>query len=357
MRMGALIMAGGRGERFWPASRRDRPKQLLSFGMDQPLIVQTAKRVEPFIPFRQHLVITSIPLVGAIAELLPQLESHQIVGEPAGRNTAPCIGIAAVWMLHYLGEDCVMAVLSADHYIAKPEVFISVLQKGAQAAAEGRLVTIGLKPSRPETGYGYLELGRPVNKSQGLFEVRRFLEKPDPATAERFVSGGRHRWNGGMFLWSCQRIRDELQRHLPALTEPLAEYEKAVGTPREREVLERIYPQFPDVSIDYAVMEKADGVVTVTADIGWDDLGNWTVLERLLKPDAQGNRTTGPFAGVDTRNCIISADGGLVATLGVEDLVIVKQGEVVLVMPKDRAAELKQLTGHIKKDKRWEKFL
>ena len=174
---------------------------------------------------------------------------------------------------------------------------------------------------------------------------------------ERFLAGGRHLWNGGIFLWTCARILDELQRHLPELTPLLKEYEAALGTPGAKGVLERIYPQFPDISIDYSVMEKAGNVVTVKADVGWDDLGNWAVLERLQQADSRGNIAIGPFIGEDTQGCIVSADEGLVATLGLRDMVVVKEKDVVLVMPKEKAAELKQLVARLKQDPRWQKYL
>lgn len=357
MNCGALIMAGGKGERFWPASRENRPKQLLSFGMQHPLLVQTVQRVLPLIPASRQLVITSESLKAPIGEILPEFKEFQIIGEPVGRNTAPCVGVAAVWMSHHFGPDCIMTVLSADHAIARTEAFLAVLQTAMEAAREDFLVTIGLQPTRPETGYGHLELGDCLDEKTGLYRVNRFLEKPALPEAERFASDGRHLWNGGMFLWKCSRILEELQRHLPELSESLEEYHQAIGTPEESSVLRDIYPRMPSISIDYAVMEKADRVVTVRADIGWDDLGNWAVLERLHPPDAEGNIVTGPHTGVETRDCIVSADRGLIATFGVEDLVVVKEGDVVLVMPKERAADLKQLIAAIKNDPKWKAYL
>ncbi len=357
MDCGALIMAGGKGERFWPASRKERPKQLLSFGMRHSLVVQTVQRVLPLIPASRQMVITSESLADSIAELLPEFQRFQIIGEPVGRNTAPCVGVAAVWMSHHLGPDCIMTVLSADHTIARTEAFLTVLQTGMEAARRDFLVTIGLQPTRPEIGYGHLELGDCLDENAGLYRVNRFLEKPPLPDAERYASDGRHLWNGGMFLWKCSRILEELRRHLPELTEPLEVYQKAIGTPEEASVLRDLYPRMPSISIDYAVMEKADRVVTVRADIGWDDLGNWAVLERLHAPDAHGNVVTGPHAGVETRNCIVSADGGLIATFGIENLVVVKEGDVVLVMPKERAADLKQLIERIKNHPTWKDYL
>jgi len=352
-----LMMAGGRGERFWPASRSHRPKQLLRFGMKDPLVVQTLRRIGPLVSPARTLVITSAPLVESIAACLPELKPEQILGEPVGRNTAPCIGVAAVWMAQHFSPDCVMIVLSADHYVARRDAFLDALRTGTEAAAQGHLVTLGLNPTRAETGYGYVELGRPLDEEAGLYRVARFLEKPDAITAQKFLAAGKYLWNGGIFLWTCARILEEMERHLPSIMPLLKEYQEALKGGRPGQVLERIYPQFPDISIDYAVMEKAEDIVTLKANIGWDDLGNWTVLERLRQPDSEGNVVLGPFVGEDTRGCIISADAGLVATLGVKNLVVVKDGDVVLVMPKDRAAELKQLIGRLKEEPSWEKFL
>jgi mannose-1-phosphate guanylyltransferase len=357
METAVLVMAGGRGERFWPASTAARPKQLHNFGMKSPLIVQTAGRVKSLVEDSRVLVITSRDLVPAVGELLPELKENQIIGEPEGRNSAPCIGVAAVWMEHFFGPDCVMVVLSSDHYIAREDIFSGILRTGVAQAADGHLVTIGLTPTRPEVGYGYLELGEAVDESAGVYWVKRFLEKPEPARAERFFASGRHLWNGGMFLWKCSRILEEIRAHVPELSKLLEQYRQAMGTVDEKRVLEEIYPEFPGISIDYAVMEKAEDVVTVQADIGWDDLGNWSVLERLHESDEQDNIVVGSFAGVDSRDCIISADSGLVAAYGVKDLIIVKQGDVVLVMPKKKAPELKNLVSELKENPKWEKYL
>jgi mannose-1-phosphate guanylyltransferase len=357
MNTGTLIMAGGRGERFWPASRRDQPKQFHSFGMQEPLIAQAVHRLEALTPPARQLIITSRALVPQTAQLLPELGENQIIGEPVGRNTAPCIGVAAVWMAHHWGKDCVMIVQTADHYIKRPEEFLDCLRTGIQAASQEYLVTIGLEPDRPETGYGYLELDEPIDPEAGLYRVRRFLEKPDKATAEKFFQGGNHLWNGGMFLWTCERILEEIEKHLPRLFDLLQRYAKALGAPDSTKVLEEIYPQFPNISIDYGIMEKAGRVATVRADIGWDDLGNWAVMERLHKKDGQGNVVSGPHLGVETRDCIISADSGLVATFGIQNLIVVKEADRVLVMPRDRAADLKELIQKIKEDPEKKEFL
>ena len=357
MNIGALIMAGGKGERFWPASTRDNPKQLNSFGMQHSLLVQTIERIRPLIPISRQLILTNASLIPKISGLLPDFKSEQIIGEPVGRNTAPCVAVAALWMAHYYGPDCIMLVLSADHYIAKADVFLEILKTGIEAAQSEHLVTIGLQPKRPETGYGYIELGKALNEETGLFEVERFIEKPDLTVAQKFHLDGQHLWNGGMFLWKCSKILEELQHYLPELVEKLDDYRKALGTQKELEILESLFPQLPEISIDYGVMEKAEKVVTVKADIDWDDLGNWEVLERLQDVDANGNTVLGPHVGVETQGCVISVDEGLVATLGVRDLVIVKQGSVVLVMPKEKAAELKKLVHRLNQDSQWESYL
>lgn len=357
MQLCALIMAGGRGERFWPVSNLNRPKQLLHLGMQKPLVVQSVERLERKIPRSQMLIVTSAGLVKQFKQILPKFPAKNIIGEPVGKNTAPCIGLAAVWMKQKWGPDCIMAVQTADHFIENQEAFDQVMQTGAEAAAQGHLVTIGLKPTRPETGYGYLEISHPIDEAKGLYQVRRFLEKPDAERAWRFYQQDKFLWNGGMFFWKCSRILEELYRHLPEIQSPLVEYAEALGRSEDEAALEKAYQAFPSISIDYAVMEKTNDVLTVKADMGWDDLGNWAVLERLLGQNAEGNVVIGNHAGVDTTGCIISSDKGLIATLGVENLVIVQQDDVILVMPKDKAPDLKELVARLKENPEFEKYL
>jgi len=317
--------------------------------------VQTLKRIAPLVPPSHCLVITAKALVPKMASLMPELEPRQMIGEPLGRNTAPCIAVGAAWMAHYFGRDTVMLVLSADHHIRKIKAFLEVLRTGVKAAGQGYLVTLGIPATRAETGYGYLELGKSLKGT--IREVTRFLEKPDSKSAQSYYESGQYLWNSGMFIWSCSRILEELDKSLPELRTPLETYRKALGTEEEDAVLDRVYPEFPNISIDFGVMEKTNKVVTVPADIGWDDLGNWNVLERLHGSDPQGNVKVGTTSSLESKNCILSCDSGLIATYGVENLVIVKDGDAVLVMAKEKAADLKDLIAQLKKERDGKAFL
>ncbi len=353
----AVIMAGGRGERFWPLSRRARPKQLLNLDGSRSLIQQAVERVLPLVDPQRVLVVTGREYVASIRAQLPDLPEANILVEPAGRNTAACIGLAAVHLERTpgpWGSDPIMVVLPADHVVRDAEAFRRVMRAAAEAAETHALVTIGLWPTRPETGYGYIELGQPVGKALGydVYQVQRFVEKPDLTLARRYVADGKHLWNSGMFVWRVRAIREALARHMPALHEGLERVARAWGRPDGGAVARSVFDGLESVSIDYGVLERAEGIVVIPADFGWDDAGSWPAFERLFAPDEAGNVVRGArHVGIDTSQCIVVVNGAqpkLVATLGVRDLVIVETEDVTLVCAKERAQDIRALLARLR---------
>ncbi|WP_242655998.1 mannose-1-phosphate guanylyltransferase [Desulfofundulus australicus] len=346
----AVIMAGGAGERFWPLSRRDRPKQFLSLVGERTMLQLTFDRLAGLVPPENVLVVTGINYIETVRQQLPEIPPENIVAEPCGRDTAAAVGLGA---LHVLRKDPrgIMAVLPADHYIAHVRRFQSVLQAGVSLAAGGQwLVTMGITPTRPDTGYGYICQGELLEYHEDIpvYRVERFTEKPGPEKARQFLAAGCYLWNSGMFIWRADLIYRLIEEHLPALAAGLAEIGRAMDRGSCQEVLSRVYPRLPKVSIDYGVMEKAPNVLVLPGNFGWDDVGSWPALERCRETEENGNVIEARGVFLETRNSIIHAPGRLVATLGVENLVVVDDGECLLVCRKDRAQELKRLTAALK---------
>lgn len=334
----ALIMAGGRGQRFWPLSTETRPKQFLDLeGAGRSLLQATVDRVAPLVGGPERVLIaTADAYVGLVREQLPDLPPDNLLVEPVGRDSAPAIALAALQVQQRFG-DVVMGVFASDHRVADVAGFQATVRDAMTLARrEGGLVTIGIRPTRPATGYGYLERGEPLDPG---FRVARFVEKPALATAEAYLAGGRHLWNAGMFVWRIEVVLAELDRHAPDLMAPLRDA-FTNGAVQER------FASLPKISIDYAVMEKAEAVYGVAGDFGWDDIGDWLALERLLpKVEGASRIVTGKHAGHDAAGNIVYTDGDddVLVAFGVEGLVIVKRGDTVLVFPKERVAEIKGL--------------
>ncbi|MBE3574335.1 MAG: mannose-1-phosphate guanylyltransferase [Firmicutes bacterium] len=365
-------MAGGKGERLWPKSRRSLPKQLLNFSGPGSLIQQTAARIAPLVPPELTFVITGSEYAEASARQLPGLPPENILVEPMGRNTAPCVGLASVVLEHrYPGEDLVMVVLPADHVIRNDVSFREVLAAAISWAQAGPyLVTLGLWPTRPETGYGYIRMGevlppRPSEPGQleaplervrtdgrAAYRVEAFIEKPNRIVAQRLLADGRHLWNSGMFVWRLSVIREEIAHHLPELDQSLRRIARAWPTLQRQQVLRQEYDRMPSVSIDYGIMEKAERIIVIPGDFGWDDAGSWTALERLFAADDAGNVVQGKHVGLDTEDCIIYSEDKLVATIGLSGLVVVQAGDALLVCPKERAQDVKQLLQRLKEEGR-----
>ncbi len=343
----AIIMAGGSGTRFWPKSRRDRPKQLLRLRGDATMLQETVARIAPMVPPDRVLIVTGADQAEAVRGQLPDLPPENVIAEPCPRDTAPCVGLAAR-IVARRDPDATMIVMPADHVIQPNLSFLNTI-KAALAVIEAdpsSLVTFGVKPTRPETGYGYIERGEPLQTIDGVaaHRVLQFREKPDRQTAERFLASGTFAWNSGIFLWRAQTILDEIQRHQPQLAEALARVGAAWETPDWTEVLNREFPQMERTPIDRAVMEKAANVKVLEVLYDWNDVGDWRALQALIPPDEAGNTIQGNVLASETTNSIIvSDDDGLIATLGLDDVVIVQSGKATLVARKDQLDKLKAL--------------
>jgi mannose-1-phosphate guanylyltransferase len=345
----ALIMAGGSGTRLWPLSREARPKQSLQLVGERSMFQHAVERLAPLFPTRNIWVVTRSEHASLLHAQAPELPAGNLILEPQGRGTAPAIGLAAIH-LRRADPQAVMAVLTADHYITDPARFRQVLAAALSAARRGHLVTLGIKPSSPSTGYGYIEQGPSLGEVEGfpVFRVQRFSEKPDRDTAVRMVISGLYSWNSGMFIWQVERILAEFERQMPEFYAQLLEVEAALGTPDYDLVLGRIWPQVAKQTIDYGVMEGAQNVVVIPADIGWSDIGSWASLVELLPADDQGNTLVGEYLSIDTQDTLVFGDQRLIATVGVRDLVIVDSGDALLVCHKDHEQRVRELVDLLK---------
>jgi mannose-1-phosphate guanylyltransferase len=339
----AFILAGGRGTRFWPLSRHERPKQLLDFTGEGSLLALTVSRLSPLIPTERQWILTATDLVEAVREAVPQIPPDQVIAEPVGRNTAPAIGLAASILMER-GEDPAFAIMPSDHLIRPGEEFRACLGRALDLAeAEPWLMTFGIRPSRPESGYGYIEAGEPLDGHAGIRRVRAFIEKPDRNRAEELVASGHHAWNSGMFCWRASVVIDGLARHSPEVHDVVTRI-AAAGAPGTREftgALETSFADAPSISIDYALMEKADNVLVVDATFDWNDVGHWLAM-RELWPDAGGrNAARGEVLALDSTDNIVYGPDRLTALIGVRDHVVVSTADVTLVCPADRAQDVK----------------
>ena len=353
--MYTVIMAGGRGTRFWPLSTEDNPKQLLSLVGDTSLLQQTVARIAPLMPLEDIYVVTGESLVSATKHHLHDLPSENIIAEPVGRNTLPCIGLAALYLRKWRGDDAVMVVLPADSVIQDQQRFRKLLQYAENIAAnDDVLITFGVPPTRVETGYGYIHLGAAVHTADGLqaFQARQFVEKPDRETAKKFLESREYLWNSGMFVWRVDLILNAIKTYQASIYQRLMEIDAAIGTASETEAISHAYSQMENISVDYGVMEKAKDVLVIPADIGWNDVGHWGAMHELCERDTSGNTVRGKHIGIDTQDCIIFdqtvqnpdvIESKLIATIGVSDLVIVESECAVFVCPIDRVQEVKDL--------------
>lgn len=343
-----LILAGGIGSRFWPLSRRRRPKQLLDLLGGGSLVAATARRVEPLCGAERTWVCTTGDLAAAVAAELAGLDPSRILGEPSGRNTAPAIGWAVRTMPEAARRE-VIAVMPSDHWVADEDAFREALRRGAMAVERGDhdVVAVGIAPAWPETGYGYLELVAPAEPPSvarrapgGVEPVLRFTEKPDAETAARFKASGRHFWNAGIFLFRGTVLLDLYREHLPELA---AGIERLAADDLDAARRAEIYAGLESVSIDYGLMERLDSIGCVVADCGWSDIGSWGLLAEALPADGDGNRTVGDTLAIDARDNLLFADEGAVAVIGVQGLAVVRTGDSVLVVPRERAQDVREV--------------
>ncbi len=341
----AVILAGGRGERFWPLSRARRPKQLLSLVGDEPLLAQAVHRLDGLIPPERVLIITNADLVEATRRAAPDVPPGNIVGEPVGRDTAPAVALAAA-LVKARDPNAAFAILTADHVMGDLPRFRKTLEAGLRLAAAGdHLVTIGIKPHEPSTGFGYIEQGEPQPDVDGIrvHSARRFVEKPDRATAEAYLASGRYAWNSGMFIWSVAAIERALVRHAPALGALVERMAAAARGPGFDSFLAAAYAAVSKISIDYAVMEKAANILVIEGAFAWDDVGSWPALERHFPADEQRNVMIGDAAAVHARGNIVYAKDRLTALVGVSDLIVVQAEDATLVCHRDHAQQIKEL--------------
>lgn len=359
----ALVMAGGSGTRFWPESRAERPKQLLSLVGGRSMLQRTLDRLAGIVPTERTLVVTNSALAEAVAAQLPQLPRQAIVGEPCKRDTAPCIGLAAMIMAR-TDPEATMLVLPADHVIRPDEAFGRAVALAVQLvdapSAAGRIVTFGAKPTYPAETFGYIERGDRVilpGAAPAVFHVRRFREKPPRKLAEEFLAQGGIYWNCGMFVWKAQTILAALRERQPEMHERLERIVQALGTPSFQEVLARQFTAIGAISIDYAVMEDAKDVLVVEAPFEWDDLGSWQALGRHLPLDEHGNAVSARHVGVNTRGCVVRGpDDHLIVTLGLSDCVVVHTPDATLVANKHDEESMRQVA-KLLQERGWTEYL
>lgn len=381
-------MAGGPGERFWPLSTRERPKQFINLFGHKSLLQQTVERIKPLIPEERILVATGKEYEALAHQQLPDLPKENLVLEPMGRDTAACIGLASLF-IERRDPRAIMVTLPSDHYIPDQKKFLETLSYALEVARSGDwLVTLGIKPTRAETGYGYIKGGEKLDivashlicndDSQGtslcatdtggfirlrrinqgasggrgtrdftsggdVLRVERFVEKPDLITAQGYLAEGTYYWNSGMFIWRNRVIQSQIAKWMPKLWQALERIKEKLGNREIEKVLEREFIGLEKISVDYGILEKAKGVVVIPAPFPWDDLGSWAALDRIIEPDKQGNIVIGKHFGLDTRGCIVYGDEEPVATLGLSGLIIIRTKDGTLICSKDRAQEIKKL--------------
>jgi mannose-1-phosphate guanylyltransferase len=351
-----VILAGGRGTRFWPLSRKRRAKQLLALDGEQTMIQQTVQRLLPLAAPNHFWIITNEELQAAIARQVPRLPKKQIIAEPVGKNTAPAIGLAA-FLLHRLDPRATIGLFPSDHVIGDQKTYRNVIQRGTEIASAGNnIVVLGIRPTRPETGYGYIESGAPLEME--VLRVRRFTEKPDVEHATQFVSAGNYFWNSGMFLWSALTLVNALQEHLPKTAALLEEIASVYGTSKFSSTFRKLYPECENISVDYAVLEprsakgeQASNIYCIPADFGWNDLGSWAALHEhhsLKSKSADGNliASDGSYT-LNARGNYVHAPGKFVATVGVDNLVVVETEDALLITSRERSQDVGKVVQYL----------
>lgn len=355
----AIIMCGGSGSRFWPKSRRIYPKQFLNTVGQKTMIQLTVDRIRKFIPLENIYMVTNKDYVKTIKEQVPEIHDSNFIIEPLIKETAACIGYSAVKLLRK-DPEAVMIVLPSDHHIEKEEQFINTLKQGLEIAQrENCLVTMGIKPSRPETAYGYIETGKALEGQWEIptYKVKRFTEKPNREKAQEFIDKGTYLWNSGMFIWKASVLLKQYRKFLPDMYQCLKKISDFIGTEEEESVVEQEYNKIDGISIDYGILEKTWDVFVMESSFIWDDIGNWNALERYMRKDKNGNSIKGICSTMDTHNCILYGDKRLIAAIGVEDLIIVETDDVVLVCKKDRDQDIKLFLKELLQDEENRKFV
>ncbi len=365
----AVLLAGGRGTRFWPRSRTRTPKQLLDIVSSKSMLRETVDRLAPLFTENRLWVVTNEQQAAGVRRELPRVPRKQLLAEPVGRNTAAAIGLAAIHLAQAHG-DALMAVLPADHHIADAAQYRKVVRAAMKiASSPGSLVVLGIPPSRPETGFGYIERAGAATLVEGIpaYNVRRFTEKPNAARAKTYVASGRYFWNAGMFFWRVSTFLECLQKYLPKTWHALGELQQFVGTPRYARALKVIYPRLENISVDYAIMEPAtrsraahgkslkrgtERVFVLPAKIGWSDIGSWAAVHELLARKPGGNVSTGDSFALDATDNFLWSRKKFVATIGVRDLVVVETNDALLICPRERAQDVGKIVKWLEEKRR-----
>ena len=356
----AVILAGGRGTRFWPRSRTKTPKQLLNIIGKGTMLEQTVARLRPLVAADRIWTVTSTEQNAAVRKQLPAPSRKRVLVEPVGRNTAAAIALAAFHIRHAAKGDALMAVLPADHYIAQPQEYRKIVSTALNVAREpGRMVVLGIPPTRPETGFGYIERADATIGANGMpvYPVRRFTEKPPLETAKEYLAAGNYHWNAGMFFWRVSTFLSALQEHLPETYKSLAAVAAKIGTAQYKTRLRKTYPKLENISVDYAILEKATRpagvpqVFVIPAEVGWSDIGSWEAVYELLAKSAGENIFSGAGHSIDSSGNFVSSPGKFVAAIGVKDLVVVDTRDALLICPRNRAQDVARIVKWLESQK------
>lgn len=339
-------MAGGVGSRFWPASTEETPKQFLDIlGVGKSLIQMTVERFLPIVPYDRILIVTNKKYKALVQKHLPEIPESNILCEPSRNNTGPCVAYTAL-RLFAQNKDAVFVTAPSDHVILKEAEFLSKIEKGIEFVTHNQgIVTLGLEPNRPDTGYGYIEIDREIKEKDGVSSVKQFREKPDLATAESYLQSGNYLWNAGIFIWKASYLLDSFQQFAPDIIEVLTEDQSQYNTQNEQAYIDRVYPQTPSISVDYAILEKSDNVFTIPAEIGWSDLGTWNSLHAYLDKDENDTVTLGKNTYLEgTKNCIVRTDSNKIVVIkNLENYIVVDEQDALLIYPKSEEQEIKKI--------------
>jgi mannose-1-phosphate guanylyltransferase len=351
MRITAVIMAGGKGERFWPKSRTHLPKQFLSLTADKETMIQkTVARLKGISEPDDIFIVTNKMYADLVAEQLPDIPKENVLLEPCGRNTAPCIALAAAVIQNKYGEESIMLVLPSDHLIRYEEMYADTLRQAISVAQSGqRLVTIGITPTYPETGYGYIQFERDTTLGmRGVYQVSRFVEKPDIDTAKIYLASRKYLWNSGMFVWRTDTILANMEKFMPEVFAGVSEIAATFGTDEFDAALEEGYEKLPSESVDFGIMEKAEEIYTIPGSFGWDDVGNWLAVERINSTNELGNYVEGDVVTIGTEHSTICGGKRLIAAVGVENLIVVDTDDAILICAKDHTQDVKKVIENLK---------
>ena len=351
MELFVVIMAGGVGSRFWPRSKQEKPKQLIRIFGENTMIQDTVNRVEGLVEPENILIITNQVQKEQILKQLPQLKKENIIAEPFGKNTAACIGLASI-LIHNKNKDAVTIILPADHLIQNKREFHKVLKKAAKFAYKSDgLVTIGIQPTRPETGYGYIQISD-EEVEKGIYKIQTFAEKPNLLTAKRFLKSGDFVWNSGMFIWKTETILQEIKTYLPELYEGLLNLEKAIGTKSFEKVLTKVYGQLVSISIDYGIMEKSQKVFLTKGNFSWSDVGSWEEVYQLSKKNKNNNAEIGDVYTEDTSGSYVFSPKKFTAVVGLENIIVINTDDALLICNRDSAQDVKHIVEYLKMENR-----